>query len=98
MGVLHPDLAALDPPDLPGCISQQEHVPGQAFDGKVLVDCAYKYLFRVENDIVICVVGYGPAAGHGGDWRPPPAFNFEVDTVSMKERPPPALAEGEPIG
>ena len=98
LGILHPDLASLNPPDLPGCIPQQEHVSGKALDGEVLVDRAYKGLFWVENDIVVGVVGDRAATGHGRYGCAAPAFNLEVYAISMQERPAPSLPESEPLG
>ena len=69
LGIFHPDLAAFDPADSPRSIPKQEHVTRQTFDGKVLVDRADKCLLWVEDDIVVGVIGDGPAAGHGGDRR-----------------------------
>ena len=64
--VFHPDLAPLDPANLPSGVPKQEHVAGQTLDGEVFVDSADKCLFRIEYYIVIRVVGDRPAAGHGG--------------------------------
>ena len=66
MGVLDPHPAALHAANLPGRVAQQENVAFETLDGEVLVDRAHEGVFRLGDDVVIGVVGYGAAAGHGG--------------------------------
>ncbi len=85
VSVYDPDAAALDTPDLPRRVAQQEHVSGHALDGEVLVDGANEGLLRVGNDVVVSRVRNRAAAGHGGYSGSTSTLEPAVYSVPMEE-------------
>ena len=55
--VFHPDFSLLDSQDAVGDISELEDVALQALDCEILVDCADKRRLRLEQHLVVGVVG-----------------------------------------
>ena len=98
LSVFHPDPAALHPPYLPRSVPQKEDIPSHAFDGKVLIHGADKSVLRVGDDVIVGVVGDGPAAGKGGYARAAAALQDIVDAVPVQESTVAALPWGEPLG
>src|ERR1700730_14996192 len=72
--VLHAHATALHAPDAPGVVAEQDDVAGERLDGEVLVHRADEGLVRLEDDIVVGVVGDGAARGQRGEARAPAAL------------------------
>jgi hypothetical protein len=91
-GVLHADLAALDPADAPGAIAQEDDVTRHGLDGEVLVQRADGRLVGLEHHLVAGGVGNGAARGDRGQPRAASAPQPPPHRIAVKPRahaPPP---------
>ena len=61
--VLDPDDATLDALDLVAPVAELEDVAGEAFDRKILVHGADEVVLRLQQDLIVGVVGDGAARG-----------------------------------
>ena len=98
MRILDADPALLHAQDAVGHIAQLEDIALQALDREVLVHRADELRLRLENDLVVGVVGNGAAGGEGGQSRAAPSFDQMVHAVVMNERPVPAAARAVALG
>src|SRR6185369_15409184 len=67
--VLNPHDAALDALDLVAPVAKLEYVAGKAFDGKILVHCSDEVVFRLEQHLIIGILGDGAPCRQGGQSR-----------------------------
>ena len=88
--VLDPHRAALDAQDAVGGVAELEDVAGHALDGEVLVDRADDLALRLQQHLVVGVVGDGAARGERGQPRAAPAAQHAVDGVVVDQRAAPA--------
>src|SRR5437870_3072378 len=98
LGVLDPHRAALDAADAIGGVAELEDVAGEALDREILVDRADDLVFRLEQYLVVGIVGDRAARGQRGQPRAAPAAQHAVDRVVMQERAAPAAAGAEAFG
>src|ERR1700722_21041457 len=86
LGVLDPDGARVDSQDLPGRISELKDIPGEALDGKILVDGSQEQLARLQEHPVVRIVRYRPAGSEGQEPRPAAPPDPVVDAIAVNER------------
>jgi hypothetical protein len=65
MSILDANAAGLHAANPPRCRSKKEDISGQAFDGKVFVNCSDDRLFRFRNNVVIRILWNCPARSDG---------------------------------
>ena len=97
VGIFDPHAPAFHAADFPGSVAQQEDVAGHALDGEVLVDGAHESSVRVGHHVVIGVVGNGPAAGQGGNARPPASLQPMIDAIPVQVCAVPTQAWGKSL-
>ena len=73
MRVLDAHDAALDALDPVGRVAELEDVAGEALDREILVHRADELVFRLEQHLVVGVVGNGAAGGQRRQARAAPA-------------------------
>ena len=98
MGVFHPDLARLDPPDPPGAVAQEEDVAGQALDGEIFIEAADECFRGFLDDVVIRRVGDRAAGSDRGEARAAPALDSPVHPVMVKVGASAARLGGDSLG
>ena len=98
MRILDADPALLHAQDAVGHISQLEDITLQTLDREILVHRADELRLRLENDLIVGVVGDGAAGGDGGQSRAAPSRDPMIDGVVMNERPVPAAARAVALG
>ena len=86
-----------DAKDLPGRVSELEHVPRHALDREILVDGSHALSRRIEHHVVVGVVRDGAAGSDGHETRPLPASDLAVDRVPVNARPATAAPRAEPL-
>ncbi|MNT33363.1 hypothetical protein D3C72_1692850 [compost metagenome] len=98
LGILHPDLAGVDPQDPVRGIAQLEHIPGNALHREVFVDAADVQALWLEQNAVVGIVGDGPAAGHRRQLGAPATAQGAAHGVTMQIGTADALAPVEALG
>ena len=95
MGVLDAHHAALDAQDAVALVAELEDVAGHALDREILVHGADDVVLRLEQHLVVGVVGDGAAGGERGEPRAAPAAQHVVDGVVVDQRAAPAAPGAE---
>ena len=95
--VRHPHLALFDLEDSIGGIAQLEDVPGQALESEILVQCADKMAVRFQHHVVIELVRYHPAVGHGCEPGALPGPDAPVYRVMVDVTAAPAAPGRKPL-
>ncbi len=98
LGIGDAHRAALDADDAIGGVAELEDVAGQALDGEILVDRADDLALRLEQHLVIGIVGDRAARGQRRHPCAAPSAQHLVDRVVMDERAAPAAPRAEPVG
>ena len=98
LGVFHSYLSPLNPADFPRGVSQEENISGHAFNREILVDRAHEGFIRFGDDIIVSVVGNGPAIGQGGDSGSPTASKQAVHPIPVQKRSGAAQSGSETLG
>src|SRR5205814_1556878 len=83
----HADDAAADPKDAPRRGAKLEDVAAVGLDRKVFVERADQGAFRLEDDLVVGVVGDSTARSNRGDAGAPSRPDAPTDAVAMPARP-----------
>jgi hypothetical protein len=99
LGVLHPDTARLDAQDAVRGVTKLEDVALEALDREILVECSDERPGRLEDHLVVRVVGDGAATGDGGQPgatpRPQPVVHRVTVQIGAASPAPSADALGE---
>ena len=98
MRVLDAHDAALDAHDAVGLVAELKDIAGHALDGEILVHGADEMVLRLEQHLIVGIVGNGAAGGQGGEPRAAPAAQHVIDGVVVDQRAAPAAAGGEALG
>jgi hypothetical protein len=98
VGILDAHHAAFDALDLVAAIAELEDVAGHAFDRKVLVHRADDVVFRLEQHLVVGVVGNRSARRQRRQPRAAAAAQLVVHRVMVEQRPAPAAPRMEALG
>ena len=96
--VLDPHPARLDAQDPVRGIAELEDVALQALDGEVLVESADKGAGRLEDDLIVGVVGDRAAAGDGGQSRATPGAQPVIHRIAMQIRGAPSAPCADALG
>ena len=95
--VLNPHDAALDALDLVAPVAELKYVAGKAFDGEILVYCSDEVVFRLEQHLIVGVVGDGTACRQRGQSRAAAPAQDPIDGVMVDQRTAPATPRAEAI-
>ena len=98
VGVLDAHDAALDALDLVALVAELEDVAGEALDGEILVHRADEVIFRLEQHLVVGIVGNGAAGRQRRQPRAAPAAQLAIDGVVMNQGAAPAAPGVEALG
>ena len=97
VGILDAHGAALHPQYPIRRVAQLEYIALQALDREILVDRAHREPFRLEDDLVVGVVGNRAARGDGREPRALARAQQAIDGIVMDERTMAAAARTEPL-
>ena len=98
MGILDPHHAALDALDAIALVAELEDVAGHALDGEILVHGADEMVLRLEQHLIVRVVGDGAARCQRGEPCTAPAAQHAIDGVMVDQGTAPAAAGAEAVG
>ena len=97
MRVLDPHDSALDAPDLVAPVAELKNVAGKAFDGEILVDCPDEMVFRLQQHLIVGVVGDGSPRGQSGQARAATPAQDPIDGVMVDQRTASASPRAEAV-
>src|SRR5260370_537046 len=83
--ILDPHDAAVDTADAIALIAELEDVAGQALDGEILVHGADEIVLRLQQHLIVRIIGNGAAGGERGEPRAAAAAQEAVDGVMVDE-------------
>ena len=79
-------------------VAELKDVASHALDREILVDRADGHVFRLEQHLIIRIVGNRSARRQRGRSRAAPAAQDAIDRIAMDQRPTTAPAGGEALG
>ena len=97
MRVLDPHSALFHPQNAVRDIAELKHIALQALDGEVLVDRADELTLRLEDDLIVGVIGDRAARSDRRQTRAAPAAQHVVDGIVMDQCTVAAAAGGEAL-